>query len=353
MPSLFTPNFLLESSSCRATQLSEQHGLDTYLHFIRRLIVHSQGRLALAAPPSAFDTSTALTFRLLVQETQRLARDPFLADRFRDGIDKGEGDAFRHFDLLRFVDRVSLRPLERLVLASSIVAGSTRKEMATQAAALIRVDFENAVLSLCQHPSFDHADLSPQQIAKLMSNLLSDSNSETPVLDATQRQALIAAVQAKYGPEIVAPILQRIFPTLRYAAQCMLFISLHVTNLAHLRSLPPGASLVQTLIQLGPEITSDADTVRALLLRFGISDANPPRDAQVVEIISSLARLAAEGTTLCDVGALVRALGSFVSCKGSVAPVVVDTFCSMSTLTGPTSSKHLTGLIVTESIRPR
>ncbi|KAG9318169.1 Not1-domain-containing protein [Chiua virens] len=279
-----------ERNQLEIRSLSEQHGLDTYLHFIRRLIVHSQGRLALNAPPSAFDTSTALTFRLLVQETQRLARDPFLADRFRDGIDKGEGDAFRHFDLVRFVDRVSLRPLERLVLASSIVASSTRKELATQAAALIRVDFENAVLSLCQHPSFDHADLSPQQIAKLMSNLLSDSNSETPVLDATQRQALIAAAQAKYGPEIVAPILQRIFPTL---------------------SLPSGASLVQTLIQLGPEITSDVDTVRALLLRFGISDANPPRDAQVIEIVSSLARLAAEGTTLCDVGTLVRALGSF------------------------------------------
>jgi CCR4-NOT transcription complex subunit 1 len=73
----------------------------------------------------------------------------------------------------------------------------------------------------------------------------------------------------------------------------VLLISLYTTNKAHLPSLPPGASLVQTLIQLGPEITSDADTVRALL-RFGISDANPPRDVHVVEIISSLARLAAE-----------------------------------------------------------
>lgn len=127
-----------------------------------------------------------------------------------------------------------------------------------------------------------------------------------------------------------------------------------MTNRTCPSSLSPGASLVQTLIQLGPEITSDADTVRALLLRFGISDANPPRDAQVVEIISSLARLAAEGTTLCDVGALVRALGSFVSSNfRSMASVVVDTFCSMSTLTGPTSSKRLTGLIDTGSIRPR
>lgn len=196
-------------------QLSEQHGLDTYLHFIRRLIVHSQARLASSAPPSAFDTSTALTFRLLVQETQRLARDPFLADRFREGIDKGEGDAFRHFDLLRFADRVALRPLERLVLASAIVSSPARKELSAQAMSLIRHDFENAALALCQHPSFDHADLSPQQVAKLMSNLLSESVFETPVLDPSQRQALIAAAQAKYGLEIVAPILQRIFPTMR------------------------------------------------------------------------------------------------------------------------------------------
>jgi CCR4-NOT transcription complex subunit 1 len=70
---------------------------------------------------------------------------------------------------------------------------------------------------------------------------------------------------------------------------------------------------VQTLIQLGQDITSDPDTVRALLLRFGISESNPPRDVQVVEIMSTLARLAAEGTTMCDVGALVRALSSLVS----------------------------------------
>lgn len=251
-----------------------------------------------------------MTFRLLVQETQRLARDPFLADRFREGIDKGEGDAFRHFDLLRFVDRVALRPLERLVLTSAIVSSPTRKELAAQAMSLIRHDFEIAVLALCQHPSFDHADLSPQQVAKLMSNLLSESASETPILDPTQRQALIAAAQAKYGPEIVAPILQRIFPTLR-SGQCVYHFSQLLTRTL-LHSLPPGTSLVQTLIQLGPDITSDPDTVCALLQRFGISEANPPRDPQLVEIMSNLARLAAEGTTLCDVGALVRELSSFV-----------------------------------------
>ncbi|KAF8510218.1 Not1-domain-containing protein [Hysterangium stoloniferum] len=272
--------------------LSEQHGLDTYQHFIRRLIVHSQARLASTATPSAFDTSTSLTFRLLVQETQRLARDPFLADRFRDGIDKidNNGDIFRHFDLVRFADRVGLRPLERLILASSIVSSNVRKELVSQAQTIVRVEFDNAVLSLCQHPSFDHADLSPQQVGKLLSNLLSEPPADSPVLDGQQRQAIVVAAQAKYGSEIMAPILQQIFPNL---------------------SLPPGTSLVQTLCDLGTEITSEPATVHSLLQRFGILDTSPPTDAQVVEIISTLSRMAAEGTPLCDAGALIRALNGF------------------------------------------
>lgn len=41
-------------------------------------------------------------------------------------------------------------------------------------------------------------------------------------------------------------------------------------------------------------------------------EQNPPREAQVIEIISTLGRLAVEGTPLCDVGALIRTLASFV-----------------------------------------
>ena len=194
-------------------QLAEQHGVGTYLHFIRRLIVHSQGRLAVNV---TFDTSTALTFRLLVQETQRLARDPYLADRFRESVDKGEGDVFRNFDLGRFVDRVGLRPLEQLILASSFVSSPaqlSRKELEGQAAAIIRNEFEDAAVSLCQPMSFEHGDLNPSQLSKLMENLLLGPLDD-PVLDVAQREALVVAAQAKFGPEVIWPILQHIFPSI-------------------------------------------------------------------------------------------------------------------------------------------
>ena len=77
-------------------------------------------------------------------------------------------------------------------------------------------------------------------------------------------------------------------------------------------SLPPGSTLVQTLLDLGPEITSDPDSIHALMGRFEISTESPPTAAQAMEIIASLSRAAVEGRTLCDVNALMTALTSFV-----------------------------------------
>ncbi|KAB5596094.1 CCR4-NOT transcription complex subunit 1 [Ceratobasidium theobromae] len=226
--------------------------------------------------------------RLLIQEVQRMSRDPFLADRLKDALERGEGEVFRTLELHRLFERIPLRPLERLVLASVFVT-SSRQDFASASAQIIHADLENAVLALVARPSFDTTDMSLSQAAKLLANLLSDPPPDAPVLDPSERIALLTAAQAKYGPDIT-PVLRTVFPTL---------------------SLPPGTSLVQTLVQLGPDITSDHETVRALLARFGITDQNPPRDGQVIDIVSALARYAAEGKSLCDVGALVRALSSF------------------------------------------
>ncbi|KAF9532432.1 Not1-domain-containing protein [Crepidotus variabilis] len=279
-----------ERNQLEIRSLSEQHGIDTYLHFIRRLIIHSQPRLSPSPPPSAFDASTSLTFRLLVQETQRLARDPLLADRFRDGVGGAEQDSFRHFDFTRFVDRIGLRPLERFVLAAATVAGQTRKELLNQAVSVIRTEFDNAISEMCHSPPLEHADFTPSQMMKLLANLLTDVSSEAPVLDGSQRQALLNAAQSKLGKESMGPILQRILPKL---------------------SVLPNTSLVQVLNSLGPDLTTDPEVILALFERFGVNANNPPRDSQIIEVISNLARLAAEGNMICDVGALVRALVSY------------------------------------------
>lgn len=88
---------------------------------------------------------------------------------------------------------------------------------------------------------------------------------------------------------------------------------MHLIAYAFMFSLPAGTTFVQALVQLGPEITAEPAAVHALLTRFNFTASNPPQNAQVVEWVQSLARLASEGTVLPDVGSLVKALDSFVS----------------------------------------
>ena len=102
--------------------------------------------------------------------------------------------------------------------------------------------------------------------------------------------------------------------------------------------------MVQVLIQLGPDITSDSEAVRGLLERFGITAASPPRDGQVTEVISALARLAAEGTVICDVGSLVRAFASYVCPQnGTMIPLnsfaLIISFCQHVSLNWPNTIK--------------
>lgn len=59
-------------------------------------------------------------------------------------------------------------------------------------------------------------------------------------------------------------------------------------------------------------MTADPETVLALLRRFGVSEGSPPRESQVSEIMQTLSRYAGEGSPLCDVGAVVKAICSLV-----------------------------------------
>lgn len=271
-------------------RLSDQHGVETYLHFLRRLIAAAAPRVISPNLPAAWETSTILTFRLLVQETQRLARDPLLTDRFREAIDKADSEPVRHFDLIRFVDRIGLSPIERVVLASSMLGATNRRDLIPQATSLIRVNFDQARLALMAHSTFDSGNLNQVQAAKLLSNLLCDNPAETPVLDPNQRQALFTALSAKYGLEFVASALRQALPRI---------------------SLPPGTTVAQMLVQLGPDLTSDPELVRTLLARFNISESSPPTDLQVLEVINRLARYAIEGSAMPDIRVLVRTFNSF------------------------------------------
>lgn len=234
---------------------------------------------------------------------QRIARDPFLADRFTEAIDKADSEPIRHLELPRFVERVGLMPLERLIIASSMLGATNRRDLVRDANLLIRNHFDQARMAIMSHAMFETGNLLPNQMTKLLSNLLCDPPSETPALDPTYRQSLLTAVATKYGAEFVLVTLKQILPRI---------------------SMQPNTTLAQALTQFGPEWTSDIEVVRALMARFGITDANPPTDLQVLEAINRLARFAIEGSAMPDVRVLVRAFNTYVSRLTMLEPLVPD-----------------------------
>ncbi|KAJ7893295.1 hypothetical protein B0H14DRAFT_2559712 [Mycena olivaceomarginata] len=185
------------------------------------------------------------TLTTIRSETRCLVHDPLIAELFCDAINMGEGDFFRFFDLSRFSDCVGLTPLERLILAASIISAPTHQELATQVSRMIQVEFKNAALELCQMPCFEQVNLSSKQVRKLVSNLLSNPQLDLPVLNAMWCQVLIVTIQSKYGRDPVATILHQIFVCL-----------------------------------------SDPEFVQALLKRFNI----PPQENLIAEIMATVWR---------------------------------------------------------------
>jgi CCR4-NOT transcription complex subunit 1 len=72
---------------------------------------------------------------------------------------------------------------------------------------------------------------------------------------------------------------------------------------------------------LSPELTSGLETVKGPE-PFGITSANHPCDSRVVELMSTLARLATEGNVICDVGTLVN----YVSTGHTHADEVIEAY---------------------------
>ncbi|EJT98519.1 Not1-domain-containing protein [Dacryopinax primogenitus] len=267
-------NFDRNSNEIRS--LCDQHGPEVEIHVIRSLI-----RVC------GLDPAAPLPFRLLSQEVRRLARVPSKAGRFREAVERGEGDVFRVFDFSKFVNAVHLSALEKVILAAHVAASVSRSDLAIQGKAVFAADFNTAMVQLLQTPSFETADLSVEEAKALLIALLSESPQETPLLDPASRARLLSAMSLRYGMEIAKPLLVDVIPTM---------------------PLEANATLAGILISLSPDLTSDIDIMCALLSRFGVTDAMPLTEVQLIKVFSDLINAAADNLLNLDVSTFISAL---------------------------------------------
>ncbi|GAA5967764.1 hypothetical protein JCM8115_006439 [Rhodotorula mucilaginosa] len=349
LSTLSEDNFVKNRDEIRS--LIDLHGPAPHAHLIRRLIQGASSLLSSSSSSTGSGSSPAspqsaqasqppspeLHLRLLASEIQRCARDPTLAERFRDAVLEGAADGPNGSDsVLRAVSSLSsllashpslndLSPLERLVFAtpfltllypptSAAAPLGLKRALGLDAARIVRQALPGALEQLgapAKSPR-DLAELSPLPISRLLAILLSDlylgesppapnvANPERAFSDEERRAIVLAAVRGRLGPEVGAQALAHAFNEIAFDEQ-----------------RPP--SPIAALVRLAPiPQLSSPELVRSILSKFGGLQAEDAHTGgggvemrvaqQMFEVVEYASREGEAGRGGIDVASWVRAV---------------------------------------------
>lgn len=90
--------------------------MDVFSKYFRRLLVGNSPQIF---PGINRNVENPGNYQLLVQEMDKITQDSEQALKIAEIIDASEGDVFRDFDLVTFMDHFKLDPIAKTLLASA------------------------------------------------------------------------------------------------------------------------------------------------------------------------------------------------------------------------------------------
>jgi CCR4-NOT transcription complex subunit 1 len=90
--------------------------MDVFPKFFRRLVSGNASKLFPGANIKASENAGAGSYQILVEEMQKVLKDTTQAQKIAETIDEGDGDVFRDFDLVAFVEHFGLGPVAETAL---------------------------------------------------------------------------------------------------------------------------------------------------------------------------------------------------------------------------------------------
>lgn len=90
--------------------------MEVFTKYFRRLLVGNSPQIF---PGIKRNVENPGNYQLLVQEMEKITQDPEQAPKIAEVIDTSDGDIFRDFDLVTFMDHFDLSPLAKTLLASA------------------------------------------------------------------------------------------------------------------------------------------------------------------------------------------------------------------------------------------
>lgn len=108
-----------ETQAEKIRRLVNDSGMEVSTTYFRRLLQSNASTIFPGAPRAPAGQDNAGSYQLLVEEMQKLAKDPQQADKIAQSLDTSEGDLFRDFDLATFVEHFRLDPISKTALVLS------------------------------------------------------------------------------------------------------------------------------------------------------------------------------------------------------------------------------------------
>ena len=104
--------------------LVDDGSMEVFTAFFRRLLQSNASNIftSSARPPATTDTIGQ--YKLLVEEVNKVVRDPQQPERIAQSLDTHESDLSRDFDLSTFVDHFRLNPIAKVALVQPIRSAS-------------------------------------------------------------------------------------------------------------------------------------------------------------------------------------------------------------------------------------
>lgn len=96
------------------SQLVDSNGMEVFSKYFRRVLQNNAAHIFGRGPRS---TDPNGSYQILVNEMQKLRKEPEQADKIAESISSSEGDLFRDFDLSTFITHFKLDHVAKTMLA--------------------------------------------------------------------------------------------------------------------------------------------------------------------------------------------------------------------------------------------
>ncbi|KAI4146009.1 MAG: hypothetical protein LQ341_002202 [Variospora aurantia] len=126
-----------ESQAEAIRKLVESNGMEVFAKYFRRLL---SGNSPQIFPGISRNVENLGNYQLLVQEMEKITRDPTQATKIAEIIDTSEGDIYRDFDLATFIEHFKLNPLAKTLLATAFLHVS-KPDLNTKAGSILSQNF--------------------------------------------------------------------------------------------------------------------------------------------------------------------------------------------------------------------